>query len=404
MARRRSRLFLTVGAAVVLIAILTWAFLPRPLRVDIGEVTRGAMRVTIDEEGRTRVHDRYVVSTPFAGRLLRVAVEPGDVVVRGESVVAHMRPAAPAVLDVRARAQARAELAAAEAGLRAARAERLRALAARQYSDRESSRVQELRRNDTVPEAELDRVRREASAAAAALDSAEATIALREAELTRARATLARSGDPDDDGSSEDVPVRAPASGTVLEVMQSSEATVPAGTPVLEIGDIDNDLEVLVELLSSDALQVSPGMGVQIETRESGEPLAGIVRRVEPRGFTKVSALGVEEQRVNTIVGFEGSSTHRARLGDGFRVEVRIVIWEDSDALIVPSSALFRDGAEWSLFVVADGVAERRVVDIGRNNGLQAQINAGVRAGERVVLFPSSALEGGQSVAERSVR
>ncbi|SHE40117.1 HlyD family secretion protein [Modicisalibacter ilicicola DSM 19980] len=410
MARKRSRSFLTGVAVIALAAVLTFAFWPRPTMVDIGEVTIDRMILTIDEEGRTRVHDAYVISTPVAGRLMRVDVEPGDAVERHKTVVAQMLPSNPAALDVRSREQARSAVAAAEAALRLARAELNRAIADKELADIDLERARTLRRSGTVSEAALDRAIREALAAQAAYDTAEAVIEMRQAELENARAQLIGFDDrPGLDaaigefGQSVPIPIRAPSGGRVLRLIQKSETTLPAGTPIMEIGNIDSDLEVLVELLSTDAVQVAPGDRVLIEKWGGSGTLNAVVQRVDPWGFTKFSALGVEEQRVNAIIRFVDSQSAQAGLGHGFRVEARIIVWEDDDALVVPSSALFRDGRSWSVFLVEDGIAQRRQVDIGHNNGIQAQVVNGLEPGDRVILYPASGLSDGMRVAQREI-
>ncbi|MBN1478356.1 HlyD family efflux transporter periplasmic adaptor subunit, partial [Candidatus Sumerlaeota bacterium] len=328
MSRRRSRMILTAAVAVAIGAFLSWAFWPRPMMVDIGEVTTERMTVTIDEEGRTRVHDPYVVSTPVAGHLLRVDVEPGDAVVRGDSVVAQMLPTPPTALDVRTREQAQANVDAAEAALRLAHAELNRAIADKDLADANLGRTRELREGVAVSQAELDRAVREARAAEAELETAEATIAMRQAELANAQAALISFGDGGGAAGSgsvgEVIPIIAPTTGRVLHIIQQSETILPAGAPILEIGNIDSDLEVLVELLSTDAVQVSPGDRVLIEDWGGPGALSAVVERVEPWGFTEFSALGVEEQRVNTIISFTDPQSRPRDLGHGFRVEARI--------------------------------------------------------------------------------
>lgn len=408
MAGKMPRSLFTLGTVAALGAALTYAFWPRPMIVDMGRVAHGPMVVTINEEGRTRVHDTYVVSTPVAGRLLRVDVEPGDAVVAAETVVARMLPTNPPALDARSRAQTLADVATAEAALRLARAEHTRAVADKELADADLGRTRRLRESNTVGQAALDSATREARAAMAALDTAEASIAMREAELESVRARLISFDDHGSAGAArtasvEPIPIRAPATGLVLRVMQESESTLPAGAPILEIGNVQKDLEVLVELLSSDAVRVAPGDRVIFADWGGPEPLNGVVQRVDPWGFTKVSALGVEEQRVNTVVRFTDPAQARGKLGHGFRVAAQIVVWEEADALIVPSSALFRDGQDWALFVVSDGTAALRRVEIGRNNGVEAQVLGGLEPGDEVVLYPSSELTDGTAVAKREV-
>lgn len=409
MAAKRSRAPLTTVALIVLGAGLVFAFWPRPLAVDMGEVIRGPMEMTINEEGRTRAHDTYVVSTPVAGRLLRVDVEPGDAVTGGVSVVAHMLPAPPTVLDARTRQEALAAVSAAEAALRQSQGELNKAIADKEFAEKELSRVRRLRIGNSASEAELDRVIREAALASASLATAEATISIRQAELAGARARLigfndAGPGHASNDGPKGTISVEAPITGRVLRIIQQSETTLPAGAPILEIGNITNDLEVIVELLSTDAVKVSPRDPVRIVDWGGAEVLHGVVERVEPWGFTKYSALGVEEQRVNTIIRFTDTRPRDEGLGHGFRVEARIVVWSDPNALIVPSSALFREGPDWAVLVVEEGEARPRRVEIGHNNGLQAELRGGLKEGDRVVLYPSAEVRPGTKVARREVK
>lgn len=410
MARKRSRSVLTVATVVALGAVLAFAFWPRPVRVDIGTVTKDTMMVTIDEEGRTRVRDAYVISTPVAGRLLRVEVDPGDPVKKNETIVAQMRPTNPAVLDVRSREQARSAEAAAAAALRLARAELNRAMADRELAETDLERVRTLYQKGTASQVELDRAVHEARATQAAVDTAEAAIEIRQAELENARAQLMEFEDQQQPGSvnaqagySDEIPIRAPITGQVLRIIQQSETTLPVGAAIMEVGNVDSDLEVLVELLSTDAVQVAPGDRVLIEKWGGPGTLDAVVTRVDPWGFTKFSALGVEEQRVNTIIRFDEAGPAQTGLGHGFRVEARIVVWEDDDALIVPSSALFREGQDWAVFLVEDDRAKLRKVEIGHNNGVQAQVIKGLEPGDRVILYPASGLSDGMRVAQREV-
>ncbi len=396
--------FISVAAILLALALL-YAFWPRPLPVDIGHVVVEPMMDTVTEEGRTRVHDAYVVSTPVTGRLRRVEVEPGDPVERGEDIVAYMAPSNPAVLDVRTREQARANVNAAEAALRLAQAQRNRAIADQELANSELERQRFLRESEVASQAALDRSTREARSASAAVDTAEAAVSVRQAELENARVMLSGM-----DGSStadppvfEDIPIYAPASGRVLRLIQQSEITLPTGSPVLEIGNVENDLEVLVELLSTDAVQVVPGQRVLIEDWGGEHDIEGVVDRVDPWGFTKFSALGVEEQRVNAVIAFSNPAEDFAGLGHGYRVETRIIVWQADDAVIVPSSALFRTKNNWSVFTVNDGTARLSHVEIGMNNGIEAEVTGGLEEGAEVILYPSSGLVDGAKVAERVI-
>lgn len=407
-AKKRTRLILGIGVGALIVAALAAAFWPRPVLVDLGQVARGAMRLTIDEEGRTEVSEPYVVSTPVAGRLLRVEVDPGERVARGETVIARMRPTNPAVLDIRTREQALAGIAAAEAAERVAQADLNAAGAARDLAERELGRTERLVERQVAGEAALDKARQEYRVAEAQVETAEAAIAMRRAELANARAMLIRFDDAEpgatlEPAEQEDIPVYAPSDGRILRIIQRSETTLPAGAPILEIGDVEDDLEVVVELISSDAVQVALGDTVLIEEWGGPQTLIGEVTQIDPFGVTKTSALGVEEQRVPVTVALRSPAEERVGLGHGYRVEARIVIWERADALRAPASALFRAGEGWAVFALEDGRAVRRAVEIGRNNGVYAEVLSGLGAGDRLVLYPSAAVSDGTRVAEREI-
>ena len=408
-ARKRSRLILTLIGTLLIGGALAAAFWPRPVMVDLGDVTAGPMRVTIDEEGRTRVAEAYVVSTPVAGRLQRVEVDPGDQVFRGETIVAHMLPTNPAALDVRTREQALAAVQAAEAALRVARADLNAAIANSDLAESELARAEQLAESGTVSGAVRDRASREARVSEAAVETAEAAISMRQADLANARAQLIGF---DDQGlaaaigstRNDDIPLYAPADGRILRIMQQSETTLPAGAEIMEIGDVEGELEVVVDLISSDAVQVEVGDPVLVEDWGGTPALAGEVRRIDPFGITKFSALGVEEQRVPVTIAFTGPPDERLALGHGYRVETRIVVWQDAETLRVPASALFRTGDAWSVFAAEDGRATLRTIRIGRNNGIVAQVLEGLSPGDRVILYPSAAITDGDRIAQRSVQ
>lgn len=404
-APKRSRLILTVATFVLVGGALTAAFWPKPIMVDMGDVRVGTLQLTIDEEGRTRVRDAYVVSTPVAGQLQRVGVRPGDPVVKGETIVAHMRPANPAALDVRTREQALAAVTAARAAARVARADLNAALANHDLAQSELARTEQLVERGISSAAALDRAMQAARVTQANVDTAEAAISMRDAEISNAEARLIGFDDPArataQGNSGDDIPLYAPANGRILRVIHQSETSLQGGTPIMEIGDISSDLEVEVALLSTDAVQVEMGDPVIIADWGGPVELAGEVVRVDPFGITSFSALGVEEQRVTAVIAFAGPSGDHAGLGHGFRVETRIIVWQAEDTLIVPASALFRSGENWAVFVVVDGAARLRVVEIGPNNGIGAQVLGGLSKGDRVILYPSSGLSEGMKVAER---
>lgn len=395
----KSRVIVVATALAVVAAFLAFAFWPRPVYVDIGKVTRGPMAVTIDEEAKTRVRESYIVSAPINGRLLRVGIDPGAEVIKDKTVVAEMTPVYPAALDIRTKEQAEAAVEAARAALSLSKAEVRRAKADAAFAEQEVARARELFKGEAISKQGLDRAEIALTSARAALEAATAAVAMREAELQRAQLMLMS---PAEAGAGakpvEPISIRAPLSGHILRVFQESEAIVNAGTPILEIGDPHTDLEIVAELLSTDAVKVSPGDRVIIDKWGGPEPVEGVVDRIEPLGFTKVSALGVEEQRVNTIIAFASGRNDSERLGDGFRVEARIVIWAKEDALKLPASALFRAGDKWAVYKVVDGKAAETVVELGRNNGVDAEIIGGLDEGDSIILYPGGDIADGVRV------
>jgi HlyD family secretion protein len=348
-------------------------------------VTRGPLLVTLDEEGRTRVRDRYVVVAPVAGRVARITHQVGDSVAPGD-VVARMSPAP---LDPRGREQAEAMVRSAEETLRGAEAGVVQARVARQQAQRDRERVVVLAEKNLVSPAERERaflaettaVYAEAAAASRAAGAASA--------VEQARAALLATGP------GATLPLRSPVCGSVLGVPERSERVVPAGTPLLELGDCSR-LEAVVDILTTDAADVRVGALVLVEPWNDGSaPLEARVRRIEPAAFTKISALGVEEQRVNVIADFV---SRPAGLGDGFRIETRIVVWESQDVLKVPSSALFRSGEGWAVFVVENERARQRAVQIGHRNPSEAEVVQGLADGAVVVRHPSDRLADGVRV------
>ncbi|WP_031554998.1 efflux RND transporter periplasmic adaptor subunit [Parvularcula oceani] len=404
--RRSRRGVLALVLASLVGATLVWAFWPRPMAVDLEDVTVGPMSVTIREEGRTVVRDNYVVSAPVTARVSRIELDPGDPVKGGETVLAYMMPADPAVLDPRTRRQAEAAVEAAEAALAAAEAEHGRALAERTYAQSELARMTSLRRVEAAAQRDLEAARRSAEGAFEAVAAAQATIHAAEADLRHARALLEppermmaqMTGNPHPPGA---LPIRAPVTGRLLQVMHESEGVVAAGTALAEIGDPEGDLEVEVELLSSDAVAAEPGDPVRIEAWGGPEPLAGEVERIEPWGFTKYSALGVEEQRVIAVIRFTGKDAARARLGHGYRIEAVIEIWADPQALRVPSSALFRAGGDWAVFRAQGGRARLTQVSVAQDNGVVAKVRQGLAEGDSVVTHPSAELRDGARITQR---
>jgi HlyD family secretion protein len=410
--RNNSKTGVIAGTVILLGLLLAYTFWPRPFMVDMAKVVVAPMQVTINEEAKTRVRNAYVVSAPIAGKIERVEVEAGDKVIAGETIIARMQAVNPSALDVRTREQALASVKAAEAALRVARADLNKAIADRELAESELTRTKQLFNAGNLSQAALDKNQQLERSAKAQFDTAKAAISMREAELANARARLISFSETPaltQQAATNNtlleaghfIPLHAPISGSILRVMQKSETTLPAGAPILEIGNIDNDLEVVVELLSTDAVQVSAGDKVIIDKWGKPEPLRGIVERVEPWGFTKFSALGVEEQRVNAIIKFTDPEEQRPGLGHGYRVEARIVIWEQPEVLSIPSSALFRDQGQWAVFAVEKGKARFQAVEIGHNNGQYAQLKSGLEQGQEIILYPSPGLTDGTAVKQR---
>ncbi len=384
-----------------MIALTLFVALRRPpILVDAAAVRRAPMRVQVSEDGQTRIRERYVVSTPLTGRLLRVTYDVGDAVIADKTVLARMEATDPTLLDPRAVAQAKSRVGAAERKLQAAKAELARVEAMLQFAEREMGRMRQLVAKNAASDRELaenellfQQRTEEVRAAGFAVDIAEY-----ELELERDALLLT---DPDRGASDEmELSIKAPIDGRILRIYQESTTVVQAGSPLMEVGD-PTDLEVVADVLSRDAVQISAGNPVHLRRWGGEVPLDGRVRLVEPSGFTKLSALGVEEQRVNVIIDLINPREERTQLGDGFRVDCEITVWEAPDVLQVPTSALFRVDDQWQVFVVDDAQAKLTEVEIGKNNGRVAQVLAGLEEGARVVTHPGDAIEDGVPVAER---
>jgi HlyD family secretion protein len=384
-------------AAAAVVALAYWAFKPAAVPVDFGEVVKGSLQVTVNEEGRTRVRDRYVVSAPLPGRMKRIELEPGDPVVAGKTVVAQFQPSDPALLDVRTRAELEARVKAAESALGGARADRERIRADLAFAQSDLKRARALVEQKVIAPREMEGAERQAETLTRSLQSAEFAVRTAEHELEVARASLIQSRGR----GTAAISLFSPVNGVVLRRLKESEAVVPTGEPLVEIGDL-RDLEIVSDLLSSAAVRVQPGQPVLIEQWGGDHALKGRVRLIEPSGFTKISALGVEEQRVNTIIDFADPPDRRPRIGDGYRVEVRIIVWSRDDVLKVPTSSLFRHGEDWAVYVVESDRALRRTVQVGQRSGLEAEITAGLTAGERIIVYPSDAVVDGVKVTPRS--
>ncbi|PWS35881.1 efflux transporter periplasmic adaptor subunit [Falsiroseomonas bella] len=371
------------------------AFRPRPALVETEQVTRGRFEVVVEEDGRTRVRDRYVVSAPVAGQVMRLGVRAGDTVGRGD-VVAEILAAPSALLSPRARREAEERLGAAEAMLEQAAALMERAAAEQTQAEADAARVRQLQARGAAPLQQLERAELAQRVAARDMLAAERRRHAAEHEVDQARAVLA-AVDATENGE-ERREVRAPVAGRVLRVLQESEAVVASGAPLLELGD-PTDLEVVVDVLTTEAVGITPGAPVTIERWGGPAPLEGRVRLVEPGAFTRVSALGVEEQRVWVVIDLTGPPESWAALGDGFRVDARMTVEAVEGAVLVPVSALFRRGAGWAVFVVQDGVAHERQVALARRAARDAMVSSGLAPGETVILFPPSTLRDGGRVS-----
>lgn len=380
------------AVALAASAGLATLFVPEPLPVDTTTVTRGALQVTIDEDGETRAHDRYEVSAPVAGRVARIELHEGDPVGEGQ-LVAELRPLP---LSARERAEQLAQIAGAEARHREADAQASQIEAELERLRQERLRADTLSTGGFVSPQALEQARLAEAATEKALAAAQFHQRAAAAELRAARA--ARLALDSRAGSAAAVKLRSPAKGYALRIPERSERVVAAGEPLVTIGD-PSALEVVVDVLSSEAVRLRPGMTVLLGGWGGPEQLHGRVRVVEPYAFTKTSALGVEEQRVNVIADLLDPP---GALGDGYRVEARFVVWEDEDVLKIPGSALFRLGDGWATFVVADGRARLRRLDIGQRGGSEAEIRSGLEAGEIVIVHPANDIEDGSRVTVRS--
>jgi HlyD family secretion protein len=389
------------GLAALLVAI-GWAMWPKPVTVELAELRKGPLLVTVDEEGKTRIKDVYTVSAPITGKLVRLSLEAGDRVKKDVTPVAVIEPMAPPFLDVRATRELEAQVEAGKASVALAEAEVNQAAAELEFAENELTRARALIRSKTISERALERARIDVDTRRASLARAKSSLEVRKRELESAQARLIG---PEEAWKGE-VPVgccvtaRAPVSGRVLRLIQESERVVAAGTPLVEIGDPDN-LELVVELLSVDAVKVREGAMATVEGW-GGTPLVAKVTRVEPAGFTKVSALGIEEQRVRTILKLQSGGDAADRLGHEFRVLVKINVYESRNALRVPISALFRKRDQWTVYTVEDGRARSVPIEIGQRNTSFAEVLKGLPERAVVVLHPSDRIVDGVRVIAAS--
>jgi HlyD family secretion protein len=429
-----SKLFV-LFVILAVVAGLTYAFMPQPVMVDLVPVERGDVLVTVDEDGKTRIREKYVVSAPLNGRILRISLDAGDKVEAGKTLLTMIEPRDPELLDSRSVAQAEARVKAAEATLKQAEPALETARHNQAFAEAEVARVRKAFKRSGVSQSELENAELLFRQRSEELRSSKLAEEIARFELEQARAALLRSrprpasaapatdvrtakhsdaapaegnGNPSEetdvateDGHNDwDFPIYSPIDGSVLRVLQESAAVVTPGTPLVEVGD-PSDLEVEIDVLSRDAVRIHPGDLVLLEHWGGERPLNGRVRVVEPSGFMKISTLGVEEQRVWVIADLVDPPAQRTTLGDGFRVEARVVIDEAKNVLRIPTSALFRSGNQSAVFHVKNNVVHLKSVEVGRQNGLEAEVIEGLAEGDQIVLHPSDQVEDGVRVQQR---
>ena len=395
--RRRLRGALLAALALAAVGGLVVLWLPQPIPVDLGTASVGPLQVTVDEDGRTRVKDRYVVSSPLVASLARIELHPGDRVQPGQ-ILARLTPLDPPLLDARSRALQKARVAAALAAREQASSAVARAQTAFDYAQAEATREAALSQSGVSAERLRERAEFEARTLNQGLASAQFAARIADYELQMARLALEqqRGG-----STPEPVVIESPVAGQVLRVLQESASVVQPGSPLLELGDL-NALEVVADVLTSEAVSIQPGARATVEHWGGAQPIAAEVRAVEPSAFTRISALGVEEQRVNVVLDLVTPRAAWQSLGDGFRVETRIEVWSAEHVLSVPASAVFRQRSEWVAFEVQDGRARLARLDLGQRNGERVEVLRGLEQGARVVVHPSERLTDGVRVEPRA--
>ena len=399
-----TRRHILAATAVAAVSALLWlAFRPQPVPVDVATVTRGPLEVTVEAEGVTRIREVYQVSAPLAGYTARSPVEVGDPVTGFETVVAAIAPATPAFLDARAREEAEAAITEGEAALRAAEARVEQRVSDLDYATAQHDRSEALAGRGVIPQSSLDDAALRLRVAETALTAVRSEREMAEATLARARAAMIGplSSDSAEAGDACCVEITAPASGHVLSIVNRSARLVQPGEPLLEIGE-PGDLEIEVDLLSSDAVRIAPGAAAYVE-RWGGPPLAASVRRIDPAAFTKVSALGIEEQRVRVYLDFVDEGSDLGSLGDSFRVYVRIVEWRSGAVLQVPIASLFRSADAWTVFRIEGDRARLTPVEVGRRNAEAAEVLKGVTEGDHIVAYPGDRVQEGAILVDRAL-
>jgi len=390
---------ITWGIILLLVAtILAWLLAPRPLAVAIAQAEKGTFVLSISDEGKTRIHDIYQVSAPVAGQLKRIDVEIGDQVLAARTVIAEIEPSNPSFLDARGKTQLTASIQAAESAMSIAQAELLEAEAELSFADKEFTRIAALRAKKIAAERELDNALRLKNSAQAALETARAALQMRQYQFEEIKAmqvspvTSSLSG-----AACECLNIYSPIDGLVMKVHNRSAGVIAAATPLLEVGN-PNDLEILVELLSTDAVQVEVGQQAQVHNWGGPGSLPAQVTQVEPIGFTKVSALGIEEQRVNVLLVFTGNQTQWSRLGHGYQVDVEILLRQEDEQLLLPLTALVRQQGHWAVYLVKNNYAQLTKVEVAGLNNQFANIVGGIEEGQHYVLYPNNEVSHGVKV------
>ena len=401
---KKLKLIIKVALLAIVVGFLVFAFLPEPVKVDMVKVSKGNLLITLEGEGKTRIHDIYVVSTPVEGRVTRIGSEPGDIVTAGKTIIANMYPANPQFLDKRSETQAKADVEGAKAALALANARVKQVKAQLDFDRADLKRTEELFSKRMISQSGLERAELSLKTLAAELETAESN---QQVMLSRLDAAKTRLLQPDsgefaqsDNGETCQICIHSPVDGRLLRVLHKSESIVPVGTPLVEIGD-PSDLEVKIEMLSTNAVRVKVGDDALIKRWGGEEDIQARVRVIEPSGFTKISALGVEEQRVNVILSFTDPISKWKNLGDAFRVEAAIIIDSANDVITIPLSALFRQNEIWSVFKVVDGDAVLQSVSVGRRNERSAEVTSGLSLGDLVITHPGNKVEHGVRVESR---
>lgn len=397
----RVKLVIKIAIAVAAIGALAFALKPQILKVDIVTVNRGDLYIAIEGEGKTRIHDIYTVSAPIDGRITRIESNAGDIVIAGETVIANMFPANPTFLDKRSETQAQADVDGANAALALASSRVRQANAKLTLDKSELNRATELYQSNMISEAAIEKARIRLAVQEAELETARANEELMHSRLKAAQARLLQpENNKDTQNSTCQICIHSPVDGRVLRILHKSEGIVPVGTPLVEVGDL-KDLEVVIEMLSTNAVKIEVGDQALIKRWGGAQDIAARVKVIEPSGFTKISALGVEEQRVNVVLSFTDPIGKWQNLGDAFRVEAAIVIDKSEDTLMVPLSALFRENGIWSVFKVEEETAVLTNISVNKRNERFAEVSAGLLEGDKVIIHPSNKIMDGVKVAQR---